>query len=78
MQILPIISKPITKQQYLSDDHLTECTKAANQMLTGNMRCSDDTAFVTDEPQHLNGASPEVGHAFLQSVSLMCHKGYTG
>lgn len=49
----------------------TKCSQA-------NLRCADDTAFVTDEPQHLNGASPEVGHAFLQSVSLMCHKGYTG
>jgi hypothetical protein len=36
------------------------------QTLTRNLRWADDTACVTDEPQHLNGASLEVDHAFLQ------------
>ena len=36
------------------------------QTLTGNLSWADDTAYVTDEPQHLNGASLEVDHAFLQ------------
>ncbi len=66
MQILPIISKPGVNIQYLVEGHLTESTKAAYQTLTGNPRCADDTAFVTDEPQHLNDASLEAGHAFLQ------------
>ncbi len=49
MQSLPIISEPGVDIQYLVDGHLTECTKAAYQALTGNLRCADDTAFVTDD-----------------------------